>query len=119
MDDAYIFKFSCYIIVFSFRLKKGLGFRQFASQQTPGLLQRFQIGECIFGDQEKRPAVKVQMKEKRCFQKTTEFLPGPCVGSSFCLQNHFVIIKIHTEMILEGHRSPIYAERKYCPESNE
>jgi hypothetical protein len=55
----------------------GPRFYELAPQQTSDFLKGFQVIKCIFGDQEKRPAVEIQMKEKWGFQKCAEIFPGP------------------------------------------
>lgn len=78
-------------------------FSDFVPEQVSCFLQFRQTLEGILGNQKKRPAVKVEVKEVRAFHIVAEIIPLPGMGTQVGLQYDLLLFEIHGEVIPEGH----------------
>lgn len=76
-------------------------------QQCPEFMFKF-FRHIIFGNEEKRFWVKIEMEKMRALEIPAEFFPGPVYTASFILQKHCPISKIDDKGILKSSGSFIY-----------
>ena len=70
------------------------------------------------GYQEKRAAVKVQVKEMRAFNHIAESCPWPALTAPFIFQEQMLIFQAHLKPIFKGCCLFVDGIRKYEPKSD-